>query len=1030
MGIKFLQLNCQRSSSVLAELGVVLGQEGVDVALLQEPYAFRGRVAGLPLGTRVFSTGDNYIGSAVVVVNEGIEALLINELSGPCWTCVRLDTGTDSITVLSIYCRPNEGIQEYLEAIDRVLLAFRGSKVIVGADANATSQLWHSKGRPRQETEDRGREVEQFILARDLIVLNRFSEDFSFSGGNGESDIDVTIVNGPAWAGSEWGWCLGKNLSISDHSAIVIEMSTVNRHCGRDRVVLDYGDRARWSTNNADWGTYRYTLLRAASGIGEREFEDLGPDGKARMVRGWLEQTNRACLRKVAVREVRTVWWNNELEGLKRSVRKKKRLLRTANRRDDQAAIEERKRELRQALARYKKQIREAKLTEWKDRVRDSGNADPWGAVYRICRGRRRQELGSMSINGVRTRTWEETAEGLLGIFFGESRFEMRNGEQWDGAGEPARVTEEEVGKAIMSCASGKAPGLDLLTADMVKIAWEVLPSRLVSLYGECVRSGVFPSEWKRARVVVIPKSADRPLDDPASYRPICLLSVLGKVLEKVLVARLETRLTLHPSQFGFVRGRSTEDAWLAARESVEMSEKKYVLGLFVDFKGAFDNLEWCRILEKLEELGVPEIETWRSYFRDREVCMQGRVAEIRREVRKGCPQGSVCGPVLWNLAMDSLLRDLEREECRAVAYADDLLVMVQGDSRRAIEGRANECAAIIVRWGQDVGVDVNLVKTVTMLLRGRFQGNRQPRVRVGERAVRCVEELTYLGIRVGARFNFRPHFRAVRSKLVNVCGQLRRVLRKDWGLKRGAMTVWFRGLLAACALYGARVWADQMCKVKERSMMDACERVALLACLRVCRTVSTLASRTIMGNLPWWLEAQCRSIVLGFRRGNRAVVYGELDGGGYTGDSVREYATRVRDKAWGIWQREWEGSEKGRITYEWVRDVRFSAVAGWFEPSLPLGYLLTGHGSLNHFLWRRGLCESEECMCGAASETWEHVLVECAFYEEFRDLEAMGLLFENGRTSVEHVLRDRGCYIRVSEFAERAFRERRDRIG
>ncbi|RYA67134.1 hypothetical protein DD592_27765 [Enterobacter cloacae complex sp. 2DZ2F20B] len=56
----------------------------------------------------------------------------------------------------------------------------------------------------------------------------------------------------------------------------------------------------------------------------------------------------------------------------------------------------------------------------------------------------------------------------------------------------------------------------------------------------------------------------------------------------------------------------------------VEWSEKKYVLGIFIDFKGAFDNMSWNVVLSKLMEVGCKEIKVWASYFRDRKVCVAG----------------------------------------------------------------------------------------------------------------------------------------------------------------------------------------------------------------------------------------------------------------------------------------------------------------------------------------------------------------------------------------------------------------------
>lgn len=100
-----------------------------------------------------------------------------------------------------------------------------------------------------------------------------------------------------------------------------------------------------------------------------------------------------------------------------------------------------------------------------------------------------------------------------------------------------------------------------------------------------------------------------------------------------------------------------------------------------------------------------------------------------------------------------------------------------------------------------------------------------------------------------------------------------------------------------------------------------------------------------------------------------------------------------------------------------------------WFEPGLRLGYILTGHGSLNGFLYKRGLSETNECACGAECENWKRVLIECPMYEDLGDLDAWGVITrENGSVDVSEVLSERERYDWMRMFAEAAFRRRRDR--
>ena len=80
-----------------------------------------------------------------------------------------------------------------------------------------------------------------------------------------------------------------------------------------------------------------------------------------------------------------------------------------------------------------------------------------------------------------------------------------------------------------------------------------------------------------------------------ASYRPICLLPVLGKILEGLILTRIQGKVeaTLSDSQFGFRKGRSTMDAIIRVLELQKKNVTNYVMSIFLGISGAFNNLWW-----------------------------------------------------------------------------------------------------------------------------------------------------------------------------------------------------------------------------------------------------------------------------------------------------------------------------------------------------------------------------------------------------------------------------------------------------
>lgn len=167
-----------------------------------------------------------------------------------------------------------------------------------------------------------------------------------------------------------------------------------------------------------------------------------------------------------------------------------------------------------------------------------------------------------------------------------------------------------ELRGAVWKSAPDKAPGADRLTARILRKAWPLVCDIMLNLVNDCLATGLFPNHWKHAEVVVIRKSPDKDPRLPKSYRPISLLPVLGKVLERIIVNRLddETAVNLSGKQYGFTRGKSTLDAIQNIRSWHNSATGKFSLGIFLDISGAFDSLDWQMLFSDLTALWSQEL--------------------------------------------------------------------------------------------------------------------------------------------------------------------------------------------------------------------------------------------------------------------------------------------------------------------------------------------------------------------------------------------------------------------------------------
>lgn len=224
----------------------------------------------------------------------------------------------------------------------------------------------------------------------------------------------------------------------------------------------------------------------------------------------------------------------------------------------------------------------------------------------------------------------------------------------------------EELEWATLRLSRRGAPGICRIPSEIVRRISETHPDFLLGLYNKCLWSGVFPLIWKQALLNILLKTPDKPRDEIKSYRLICLLSSLGKVLERLMVGRLMRRWGecggQSSLQFGFTEGRSTEDDVNVVINYVRGSTTKYMAVVLVDIGGAFDNLWWPSIFRRLRELHLPGnlYALFTSYFADRSVLVRTDGGHLTKLITKGCPQGSVIGPVLWNLVFDEIVQPLE----------------------------------------------------------------------------------------------------------------------------------------------------------------------------------------------------------------------------------------------------------------------------------------------------------------------------------------------------------------------------------
>ena len=219
-----------------------------------------------------------------------------------------------------------------------------------------------------------------------------------------------------------------------------------------------------------------------------------------------------------------------------------------------------------------------------------------------------------------------------------------------------------EIQNIILQLKNSKSTGLDTIDTYILKCSLAYILPAVTHIVNLSLNSGIFPSKWKTAKVIPLFKSGDSL--NPKNYRPVAMLPILSKVLEKVVFCQvskyMEKNSLMHPNHHGFRQNHSTAtcliqlyDKWVEALE-----ERKFTGVCFLDLSAAFDVVNHSLLIKKLSLYGFDEksIKWIESYLKDRKqtVCIEGKLSKVL-SVTTGVPQGSILGPLLYTIFTNEL---------------------------------------------------------------------------------------------------------------------------------------------------------------------------------------------------------------------------------------------------------------------------------------------------------------------------------------------------------------------------------------
>ncbi|KAL8295706.1 hypothetical protein RB600_001261 [Gaeumannomyces tritici] len=703
-------------------------------------------------------------------------------------------------TFVNVYRPPGDSLEPSLD----LLLRWRPTtECIVAGDFNASSSTWD----PARGNRNRGKEIAQWADTCNLFLLTYPGRPTHDQGGV----LDLTFTNA-SLATAEIDPMLATN---SDHRTIRIEVPYPNHATPDCRRITLPDDKLPMFANVVATGASSLPPLAGygAGSVPPRTSSHITNylDTAAKALISLLKSALETFGKRPKGKSTGQPWWNDKCATAQRDLAK---------------AIAGGGPFTAEAHA-LQAAVRAAKRQHWANVLEE---ADSPEALYRAVKWHKLTpaiRLPPLNIDGEVIVAPKDKAEALGRKIL--RRFTAEDDLQEDPLhqGAPQGITQlpwdphvplEECRKHTIGTAN-TAPGIDSLSVRLLTATWPAIGEYIRALFEACLRVGHHPSPFRTAEVVMLKKPNKSDMTDPKSYRPIALLSCLGKGLERLVASRMASLALQHgliaPQHAGATPKKAATDLTACVAHEVERALQNHKAAALVtmDVQGAFDAVLRRRLLQRLLNQGWdPTLVRWVSSF------ASNRLVHVRLEDATaapfspdcGLPQGSPASPVLFMLYMAEIL---PKAKGVRYGYADDIGICVTGNSPEECSRKAGATVTEILRWGRANKVAFDPGKCELM----HFSRQRNPTTPPVTAEGLTIQQakgspgnpatLRWLGVFFDQRLNFGPHVNNRVAKALSVANHLRRLTHSVGGIPAHSVHKAVTTVVIPTALYGAEVW-------------------------------------------------------------------------------------------------------------------------------------------------------------------------------------------------------------------------------
>ena len=391
-------------------------------------------------------------------------------------------------------------------------------------------------------------------------------------------------------------------------------------------------------------------------------------------------------------------------------------------------------------------------------------------------------------------------------------------------------ATVEDINKILKKLNVKKSPGPGLILPELVKYVADIIDEPLKEIINEIISEHIFPDIAKIAHVTPGFKSGKKDRQDKVNYRPISGIGTFSKIIERYIEIKVNEYVESFLSIFisAYRKKYSTNNVLIRLIETwrVNLDNKKFVGAVLMDLSKAFDCVPHDLLIAKMHAYGF-DLETLMLFFtylknRKQGVKVNNTIHSFMTMV-SGVPQGSILGPMLFNLFINDITYFFEHSDL--INYADDNTISAFGNTIKDLIKTLESESEIAINWldVNDMIANPDKFQSIIINRHGKFDPVNQHILKFNDYEITSSNSVILLGMEIDDRLNFENH---INNLVRKAAGQLNYLISKKHCLNQEAKQVLIQSFIMSNFNYCPLVWL--FCSSKLKNKQECIQKRAL----------------------------------------------------------------------------------------------------------------------------------------------------------------------------------------------------------